>query len=188
MILNRLILIIFLATSISCQREVTTKPVNVEEETAALKSDADREKYLEAIFASDQNIRNGEDSEILLQYGEDSEELRAFYRRMDSIDNLNFQRVEAYLEKFGYPHIDSVSQNANLTPWLVIHHSTDVQSRKSNFKVLNEAYRSGNLNSNQFDLYLGRTYQLINGEYPKTEGAYIPEEKINRLIKELNLE
>lgn len=145
-------------------KEVTTESVNVEEETAALKSGADREKNLEAIFESDQNIRNREGSEILLKNGADSEELRAFYSRIDSIDNLNFHRVEVYLVKFGYPHIDSVSKNANLTPWLIIHHSTDVQSGKSKFKVLNEAYRCGNLNSNQFDLYLGRTYQFINGE------------------------
>lgn len=186
-VFKKIFLIIFLTTTISCQNPPKNDTSNVEEEIAALKSNADREKYLESIFEADQNIRNGESSEILFKYGKKSKELKAFYKKMDSIDKLNLNRVETYLKKFGYPQIDSVSQNANLTPWLVIQHSADIQTRKSNFQVLNEAYKNKNLNANQFDLYLGRTYEIINGTYPRTEGPYNPEEKIARLIKELNL-
>ena len=70
---------------------------------------------------------------------------------------------------------------------IVIHHSTDVDKRKSFFTDLFQAYNDGYINLDQFELYLGRTYKLEFGTYPFGEGAYDPTEKINRLIKELGL-
>ncbi|RTE52284.1 hypothetical protein EHW67_19065 [Arenibacter aquaticus] len=76
---------------------------------------------------------------------------------------------------------------AAMALWIVIHHSTDVDKRKGFFSVLYQAYNNGFINTDQFELYLGRTYKLEFGTYPYGEGAYDPNEKINRLIEELNL-
>ncbi len=171
-----------------CQEFDNKEIVDVKSEISVLKSTSDQEKYLESIHQSDQEIRNGESSEILLEYGEDSEELQAFYQRMDSIDNLNLERIDLYLEKFGYPGIDSFSDNANSAPWLVIHHQSNPQSRKDYFPLLKQAYDNGDINTTQFEMYLGRTYQMVNGKYPASEGSYKAEEKIKWLIEELGLD
>ena len=173
---------------LSCLEVDKKEAVDVNREIAALKTTEDQVKYLESIFKSDQEIRNGESSEILLEYGEDSEELQAFYQRMDSIDDLNLHRIDNYLERFGYPEIDSFSQNANLAPWLVIHHQSQAQIRKEYFTILKQAYDAENISSTQFEIYLGRTYQMLHGKYPASEGSYKPEEKIKWLIEEMGLE
>lgn len=172
---------------LGCQDLDKREPVDVESEITALKSASAQEKYLEAIHQSDQEIRSGESSEILLEFGKDSEELQAFTQKMDSVDDLNLERIDLYLDKFGYPDIDSFSNKANIAPWLVIHHQTDPQTRKDYFPLLKEAYDDGDINSTQFEMYLGRTYQMLNGKYPASEGSYKPEEKINWLIEELGL-
>lgn len=188
MIIKRLLLSFSLIALFGCQEVDKKEAVDVSSEIAALKSISDQAKYLEAIYQSDQGIRNGESSEILLEYGEDSEELQAFYHKMNSVDQLNLERIDGYLEKFGYPELDSFSRNANLAPWLVIHHETQPQIRNEYFTILKQAYESGNMSSTQFEIYLGRTYQIINGKYPASEGSYKVEEKIRWLIEELELD
>lgn len=173
---------------LGCQQYNKNEEIDVDKEIAALQSLSEKETYLESIFRSDQDIRNGEDSELLLKYGKNSKELQTFYKKMDSIDRLNLKRVETYLAQFEYPDKEAFSQNATITPWLVIHHSSNLQTRKEYFKILKQSYFNGDINSNQLDLYLGRTYQIKNGKYPAWEGPYKPDEKINWLIKELNLE
>lgn len=188
MIIKNIILILSLIALSGCQQYDKDEEVDVDQEIAGLKTHTEKEKYLVSIFRLDQNIRNGESSEILLKYGENSEELRRFYKKMDSIDRLNMKRVESYLDQFEYPDRESFSQNAIITPWLVIHHSSDIKTRKKYFQVLKRAYQNGNLTSNQFDLFLGRTYHIKNGKYPSWEGPYKPDEKIDWLIDELDLE
>jgi hypothetical protein len=181
-------LILGLITLIGCDKVEERKPVNVNHEIADLKSSSDQEKYLEYIYESDQEIRDGRSSEIVLKYGTNSSEYQNFVYLMDSIDQLNLKRIDLYLNTFGYPSKDSVSNRALSAPWIVVHHSTDIQERKRFFPVFQKAYENQNINSDQFELYLGRTYQFEFGKYPSSEGAYHITDKINRLIKELNLD
>jgi hypothetical protein len=81
-----------------------------------------------------------------------------------------------------------VSSKALSTPWVVIQHSSSLSDRLKHFNTLHQAYIDGNIDIIQFDLYLGRTYQMKFGKYPKWEGPYKPEEKVNWLIKEIGLE
>jgi len=172
----------------SCQEIDKKEEINVAKEIAELNSTSEQEIFLERIHKTDQNIRNGESSEILLKYGKNLKEMQKFYKKMDSVDQLNLKRIDLYLNKFLYPDKQRFSQNANIVPWLVIHHSSDIETRNKYFQILKKAYLNKNINSNQFELYLGRTYQMKTGKYPTQEGAYKSEDKINRLIKELRLE
>ncbi|WP_300442018.1 hypothetical protein [Christiangramia sp.] len=180
-------LIFGLITFVGCDKVEEKNSVNVKQEIAKLKSSSDQEEYLEYIYESDQDIRDGRSSEIVLKYGKNSSQYQNFVYLIDSIDQLNLKRIDLYLSTFGYPSKDSVSNRALTAPWIVVHHSTDIQERRRFFPLLQNAYENQNINSDQFELYLGRTYQFEFGKYPSTEGAYQITDKINRLIKELNL-
>ena len=181
-------ILLFLALcSLGCKDQASENPLPINEEIAALKTIDQKNDYLEKIFRADQDIRDGRDSELILKYGLDSPEVKSFNSKMESIDALNLEKIEYYLKEFGYPSSDSVTREAAMAPWIVIHHLTDVHKRKGFFSDLFQAYNNGNINLDQFELYLGRTYKLEFGTYPFGEGAYDPTEKINRLIKELGL-
>lgn len=92
------------------------------------------------IFDLDQNIRINNDAE--LNPGSVAE--RAHYHKMDSIDKLNYRRIDLYLSTFGYPQKDSVTSKALSTPWIVIHHS-NLSDRLAQFKTLYKAYRNNNI-------------------------------------------
>lgn len=135
------------------------------------------------IFNLDQNIRINNNAELDI----DSKAEEMYYKKMDSIDRLNYRRIDLYLNTFGYPQKDSVSSNAAAAPWLVIHHS-NLNSRLKFFETLQKAYKSGDIDVIQYDLYLGRTYQMKFKKYPKWDGPYKPENKVEWLIKELRVE
>lgn len=182
------IVLVSVVLFLSCQGKNISNPVDVQKEISELNTLSDRTEYLSKIAQIDQEIRDGKSSELLLKYGNNSPQLLQFYSKMDSIDRLNLKRVELFLSKFGYPNLDSIPKEANITPWLVIHHSSDFNKRKEFFPILYQAYHDGNVDTDQFELYLGRTYQMEFGKYPSGEGAYNPNEKIKKLIKELKLE
>lgn len=186
MIQKVIILSLLLVTFTGCKDD--KKEVDVEQEIAALKSFSEKEQFLETIFTTDQAIRNGESSEVLLKYGEHSKEVKSFRHRMDSVDQLNLKRIDLYLKTFEYPDKSVFSESASIAPWIVIHHAAKVRTRNKYFPILKKAYENKDLTPNQFELYLGRTYQMKNKKYPTTEGPYRSEDKINRLIKELDLE
>tara|TARA_R110000868_G_scaffold411291_1_gene702876 strand:- start:3359 stop:3928 length:570 start_codon:yes stop_codon:yes gene_type:complete len=172
---------------LSCQENTSYQPVDVKKEIAELKTKSEKISYLEKIYKIDQDIRDGKSSDLILKYGIESPEILEFYSKMDSIDKLNLERIEIYLKEFGYPDSTYVKIEAKIAPWLVIQHSTDIDKRKQFFPILYTAYNEGNIDTDQIEMYLGRTYQMVFGKYPFGEGAYDPNEKINRLIKELNL-
>ena len=159
--------------------------VDIQNEIKKLKNHSDKENFLIEIYNSDQSIRKKE-AKILSKFGRDSKEYQKISFEWDSIDHSNYQRIKLYLDKFKYPSIDSFSQNANHAPWLVIHHS-GLEQRKKHFKILYEAYLNKDLKIDQFELYLTRTFQMEKGYYPKTEGVYQQDKKINDIIKELEL-
>lgn len=172
---------------LSCQDNPSYQTIDVKKEIAELKTHSEKISYLEKIYKIDQDVRDGKSSELILKYGIGSPEVLEFYSKMDSIDKLNLERIKVYLNEFGYPDSTYVTREAKITPWLVIQHSTDINKRKEFFPILYTAYSKGNIDTDQFEMYLGRTYQMEFGNYPFGEGAYDPKEKINRLIKELNL-
>jgi len=179
--LQLLLLILILA---SCYKAEKNESVNVE---AELQNLTDKNEYLEYIYTIDQEIRGEKSSELLLEFGENSEEYKNFLFKMDSIDGLNYKRIELFLENFDYPDKKAFSKNATLTPWLVIHHNLDLEKRLKNFDILHKAYQNENLSISQFDLYLRRTYNIKHSKKIAWEGAYNPVEKIEWMIKELEL-
>jgi len=130
------LLLCFALCSLGCKDKDSENPLPINEEIAELKTIGQKNDYLEKIFRADQDIRDGRDSELILKYGLDSPEVKSFHSKMESIDALNLEKIELYLKEFGYPNKDSVTTEAAMAPWIVIHHSMDVDKRKGFFSVL----------------------------------------------------
>lgn len=165
------------------------KTNGIEYEIQQLETADSKKAYLEKILEDDQAVRDGEKSaELMLKYGKDSEEYMEYVKAQWKQDEINLQKIETYLRKYGYPKKDKLGKDAAIAPWLVIHHSTDTGVRNRNFEILYKAYLSRDIDDTAMAMYLGRTYEFTFKERFRMESPYKSEDEINQLIEKLNLE
>lgn len=166
-----LVLFFGICTIFSCVEERQKQDSCLE--IASLTSDDDKIEFLENIWQNDQEIRKGE-----IEVSVDS---------MNVVDGRNLQFIRCYITQFEYPE-KSWGYKANLAPWVVVHHSGSVINRRENFDWLYEAYQSRNLDEKYFLSYLDRFFTLDKGERFDMGATYNNKDRIEKLIKELNLQ
>lgn len=164
-------------------------PSSPKNETYQLETIEGKRTFLEQILKDDQLVRDGEKAaNLVLRYGKDSKEDLAYAEAQWKQDAINLQKIEDYLKAFGYPQKAELGEDAAITPWLVIHHSTDIEVRNKYFEVLYKAYLTKDIDDTAISMYLGRTYQFTFREMFDIESPYLPEDEINQLIQKLGLE
>ncbi|PZW39151.1 hypothetical protein LX95_02292 [Mesonia algae] len=176
-----ILILLFFSCNINSKKEIDDL-----EEISSLKNNSEKELFLTEIFNFDQSMRGEKSSNILLKFGKNSKQYKKYLIKMDSLDKVNLKKIKRYLNKFGYPNSNTFTEKANITPWVVIHHS-DLKTRLSYYPNLKKAYQESNLSIDHFELYLTRTFLMQKGYYPNSEGVYNREKKIEYLINELNL-
>ncbi len=169
----------------SCSEKVSIDQEYFKREIEALQTTQQKQEYLEAIFKIDQDVRD--DSTLILKYDKESPEYSKHYEKMRLVDEMNLQKIEAYLNQFGYPSRDAMSEIALFTPYVVIHHSSTTEDRRRNFPFLKEAYKDGNLSESSFSMYLARWYQMEFNERLDMRGSYKEKDKIRRMLDSLSL-
>ncbi len=171
-----------------CHQKQDKLPAPYENEVAQLQTADDKRMYLEQIFEDDQNVRNPkEETAIISKYGYGSTEHRALADAQMQQDEINLLKIEAYLEKHGYPD-KSMGEYATTVPWVVIHHSAHYEARAQHFATVYAAYLKGDIKDGAISLYLGRMYEMKHGERLNMEGSYKTEDHINVMIEALYLE
>jgi len=179
---------IVLFAFLSCKNHSEQLTLEYKEEVENLKTDTLKKAYLEAIFKADQKVRDTqEEQSIVSKYGRDSQEYEYRIKRMKETDAINLQKTEVYLNNWGYPNKIELGEIAALAPWLVIHHASSYKPREKNFPFLRNGYLNGDIEEGQFSMYLSRMFRLKYGERLDMDGPYKEKDKINRLIKELDL-
>lgn len=143
--------------------------------------------YLERIHHLDQQYRM-EESLIVQEFGYDSEEHKNIWKKINQTDAQNYFRIIEIFNKFGYPHIDSVGKQAAMTPLLVIHHSPFYEHRVKHFGMVYKGYLDGNVDEGAICLYMERMHMMKFDEMFKMPGPYRMNNKIDTLIKVLELE
>lgn len=181
-VIGLIILILF-----GCKSKEEVELSKVEIEILGLQSIQNKRDYLETIFKDDQKLRTGKGSEIMLKYGEDSKEYREHGELLMKQDEENLDKIEKYLKSYGHPKQSEVGEIAAITPWAVIHHANGYESRERNFETLYKAYLNGDIDENAFSMFLGRMYEMKNGEPFSMERPYKSEDEINQLIEKLDL-
>ena len=189
MMTKKSFLLLSLILLIGCNQSANKNILSFEQEVEELITVEDKQLFLEQILAADQGVRNGtKEAELISRYGYDSKEHFEFTKAQWKQDEINLGKIDAYLKKFGYPKKAVLGKDAAMTPWLVIHHSTDIGVRNSYFGILYQAYLTEDLDDNFMSLYLGRTYNLTFKEMFRMESPYQSKDEINQLIKILGFE
>jgi hypothetical protein len=189
--IEKIILAIILVSIFACNGEgnqAVGQIKEIENEIRQLKSTNAKKIYLEKILEEDQAVRDGEKSaELMLKYGKDSDEYMEYVKAQWKQDEINLIKIEKYLDIHGYPEKE-MGDMATTTPWMVIHHAQGYETRERNFEKVYEAYLKGDIDDGAISFYLGRMYEMKNGDRLRMESPYKAEDEINQLIKELNLE
>lgn len=159
-----------------------------DKEIKKLETDDDKRKFLETLFELDQEVRGEQGSEIMLQYGMDSNEYRDYIQSQINQDAINLIKVERYIAHYGHPKKSKLGEIAALTPWAVIHHAQGYAARENNFEILYQAYLEGDIDDGKFSMFLGRMYYIRNGKRFEMESPYRSDDEINQLIRELNMQ
>lgn len=158
-----------------------------EKEFENINSIEEQKDYLEQLLRDDQEVRQGQDAEIMLEFGYNSKEHTEYLNKQLQRDAENLAKAELYIEKFGYPNIEELGEVASRAPWLVVHHSMSYETRVKYFPIFYQAYKDGNIGEDLFALYLGRMHRMKYGESLKMENPYRSEDEIKQLIKKLGL-
>jgi hypothetical protein len=179
---------ILYVTVLSCKYQDERPLVEYSDEIQSLISNDKKRTYLEAIFKEDQEVRNSQgEYDIVLKYGRDSKEFENRIKIMKETDYQNLKKIETYLDQWGHPSKKDLGEIAALTPWVVVHHASDYEPRVSNFKYMYRGFKNGDMDEGSFSMYLARMYQIKYGERLDMGGPYQEKDKINRLIKKLDL-
>lgn len=153
-----------------------------------LESTAEKQLFLETIFEKDQGVRDGKrDAELVLRYGKDSKEAVAYAEAQGEQDAKNLSNIAWYLKTYGYPDKNELGEIAAMTPWVVVHHSTDIGVRNEYFEDLYRAYLREDIDETAFAMYLGRTYEFIHQERLQMNSPYTSVDQINTLVEKLDL-
>lgn len=158
----------------------------IKREIDSIKNANDLQFYLLKIQDLDQMPRQQENV-VVENFGQDSEEYKIIWEKINRADIENKIRIRYLLEQFGYPDSDSVGQNAAEVPILVIHHSPEYNDRVEYFPIFYKAYKEGNIRSTLFSLYLDRMHMKKFNRYLEMKGPYKPDQKIDSLINLLDL-
>ena len=163
--IENVILVLSILFFCACQSKQESISKDIESQVEKLLTNEDKKLFLEKILEDDQSVRDSKKSAaLMMKYGKDSKEEMEYTRQQCSQDEVNLVKIESYLNKFGYPNIINLGEEAATAPWIVIHHTTDVDVRNRNFKKLYQAYLNDNIDDTQLAFYLGRTYKFINRE------------------------
>jgi hypothetical protein len=167
------------------------KPSNVEKVSTTLhleKLETTEEKmaFLQEIFDADQGIRK-EINKVRAEHDVDSKEDFAVGEKMHSIDAICLTKIKWYLDSYEYPDQEAYGKSLSMVPALVVHHSFEDGIRRKFYPQFKAAYDAGSLDPDFFALFLGRMYEIENGEYFRMESPYLIEDQISALIVELDL-
>jgi len=192
----RCLYFIILISLFACQNEKPYHPLKktsrqqasqeIIDELKTLNSDSLKGAYLQEIYSIDQSLRR-EDSEYRQKYGYHPQAEKNRWKKINEADNLNLQKIEAYLEMYDYPHPLLIGKVKSQTPWLIIHHSSDIETREKNLHHLYNAYKNGRLSASYFATYLQRWHKMKFGKMIKMENPFTNEEEITTLMRALKI-
>ncbi|MBQ4805198.1 hypothetical protein J8L88_20220 [Aquimarina sp. MMG015] len=183
--MNKVIYCLIFILILGCNKEdKISKEIVLE--VKSLYTNDEKMAFLEEIHLQDQKVRKNL-AEVELEFGYDSDEKKGAIQQMIKNDRINLQKIELYLQEYGHPSKDTLGELAAGTPWIVIHHSGNIESRQRNFTYLYNAYINKDLKPGSFSFYLERFHRMKFGNRFTLPNPYKQEQLIDSLIKRLDL-
>ena len=124
---------------------IVVEKVRANKEKAEEHLDKELVAMLDTIFDDDQTLRR-EIQAINDEFGWESEEMKAHWKKIQTQDSINLVKVEAILEEKGWLGADVIGGKGNQTLFLVIQHSS-LEKQEKYLPRMREAVRNGNANA-----------------------------------------
>lgn len=178
--------------AIGCQSEYAPPPLKIyapqdfQAEIEKLKSPSQKGIYLEKILRTDQKVKK-EETKTIQTTGYDSKEHKAIRHKSLQTDNINFAKIEQFLNTHGYPIDSREGIEAAATPLYIIHHNDDLEYRNRLFPMLHQAFLSGEIQEREMALYLNRSHELKFGNVLTIPNPFTRAAQIDSLISRLEL-
>jgi|SRR5690606_4931841 len=131
-----------------------------------------RIKYLHNIYNTHRAINFYEDS-VLATTGFRSPEHLAAIDSLQKTDIILTNKIDTYLNTYGYPEKDLYGETANLTPYTILVQSQLYDIRKSQTGKLYKAYKKDDLELSRFISFLESEYEH---RFQKTYQSYLMDE------------
>lgn len=157
-----------------------------EQEVQKLETNSQKREFLEEIYAKDQDIRN-KIQNLRTNHGVKSDIYKQAIEKLHTTDSQNLEKLQLYLTYHDHPQKKVLGDQATLTPWLIAHHTSKLNSKKEVFPYLYKAYKNSDLDAGKMSTFLARWYFSIYGKRLKLPNPYREEQMIDSLIKDLKL-
>ena len=185
--MSRNVIVLLFLILASCQNAPKENEPNWKEVVETLASDDDKKIFLENIYEKVASSRTHSNNAISI-YGLNSPEHLKLKESFRLARNESLEKIEAYLNTYGYPSVMKLGGVAAYAPFFVIQNMEDVKSRERNFTFLYDAYTFGDITSDAFYMYLADLYYY---EF-KTDYLYDPnlnkKAQIKKLMKALQFD
>ncbi len=143
-----------------------------------------RIKYLNSIYSTHKAINFYEDSVMAVSGFRSPEHLVAI-DSLKKVDVALTNKIDTYLNTYGYPEKELYGETANLTPLLILQKSALYNVRKSQTKSLYKAYKKDEIEQSRFVSFLEDEYEYY---FKKNYQSYLQDEpRIKDLMTALEL-
>jgi hypothetical protein len=124
--------------------------VEANKEKAEAKLDKPLVAKLDSIYNSDQDFRM-EIDEIKTKFGQDSDEMRLHWKKINAQDSINLIAITHILDERGWLGADIIGTRGNQTLFLVIQHA-DLQTQLKYLPMMRKAVAQGNAQASSLAL------------------------------------
>lgn len=124
---------------------------------------------LDSIYEEDQGLRN-QSTAVEVQFGRDSKEMKAHWRRIWVADSLNQIKVVRILDERGWLGPDVIGPTGNSALFLVIQHA-DIATQEKYLPMMRDAVKKGNAQGSSLALLEDRV--LMRNGKPQLYGSQI---------------
>ncbi|SHJ47862.1 hypothetical protein [Aquimarina spongiae] len=183
--MRKVVLLVVILAFFSCKEQKTE---DIATTVSALDSQTKKEAYLLSIFQDDQKVRDDKkEHEILKRNNFDyqTQEYKAYLKKVHITDSLNFIKIKTYLERFGFPDFKPTNELALHAFNTVLMHQPTYEKQLQLFPYLYQGYKEGKIPKEKFSFLLNNMHRHKYGKsYPH---AKTDEENIKQLLKKLEL-
>ncbi len=186
------LIILSLFLLIACQNKSTqANKKNYKQEIENLKTDEQKNDFLYNLWQEDQNYRGGKEGKIVQQYGQYSDEHKAFIKKFKSNDNEVFLKLKTYLEIHGYPKNKAAYHELAINAFpIIIGHNHNYPAQEELLPYIYQAYKDKYCSLEDVVWILGEMHESAHQgrRYEMSTNRYTLEQEFEELVKALGLD
>ena len=155
-----------------------------------LETPKQKSEYLHNLWREDQNLRKGQDAEIIVKFGHYSNEHKDYLKNSIEQDGRIFIKLKTYLEIHGYPEKSELYHELALNAFpIIIGHNHNYDEQLELIQYLYKSYREGACELSELLWIMGEMHESKYGgkRYKMKTNHYTEVNEFIELNEVLNL-